>query len=319
MKPIGGFFELEVPRCSEAIHSGALRVTSGRAALLLALRKIQPRRMHVPFYICDSVLEAIAAAGADVNFFSLTNDFEAETPRSIAPDECLLFVNYFGLQSDAAARIATQYGERAIIDDTHAFFARGYPNAWSFNSARKFFGVPDGAYLYSPDPIAEQLPPNSDVHAEHLLTRLNGQLQEAFTQYQEAERHVSLEPRGMSAMTARLLNGVSFSTVAERRRRNYRALDARLRERNRLHLNALDGDAVPFCYPFAAPEPELQARLWDQSIFVPRLWPEVVTRAVPGFERERELARSLLPLPIDQRYDESDMKRVASAVEAVLG
>ena len=54
------------------------------------------------------------------------------------------------------------------------------------------------------------------------------------------------------------------------------------------------------------------------KLFVPALWPEVPSRRAPGFEKSRDLASRLLPLPIDQRYGDADMDRLAERVAELL-
>ena len=228
----------------------------------------------------------------------------------------MLYVNYFDLKESAAAETARELDARAVIDDTQAFFRRGRAGAWSFNSARKFFGVPDGAYMYGP--LAARIRPagaNESAPADHLTTRLAGDQQRAYQQYVDAESKVSAEVLAPSSMTTRLLAGVPYEQARAARRQNFVALHERLGGRNKLTLPmSLDRDAAPFCYPFLPAGRALHEDLWKREIFVPRLWPEVATRGAAGFEWERALASRLLPLPVDHRYGHEEMTRVSDAV-----
>jgi len=51
---------------------------------------------------------------------------------------------------------------------------------------------------------------------------------------------------------------------------------------------------------------------------VPTLWPEIDSRAGRGFEWERQVAKRLLPLPIDHRYGPEVMDTLAHSVVQVL-
>lgn len=320
MSAVGGFFELEVGKHGAPLHQAAAMLTSGRACLGEIVRRLRPRRMLVPFYTCDAVLEPLALEGVAVDYYGLSPTLEPCLPREPAADDCLLFINYFGLKSATAARLAAAYAARAVVDDTHAFFADGYPTSWSFNSARKFFGVPDGAYLFGPDPVTDTFEPNRDVDAAHLFNRLLGNTDEAFRQYQAAERKITSEPRGMSLVTERLLHSVDYDSVARTRRRNYGLLHACFGADNLLRdITTLTDDAVPFCYPLLLDRPVRHEGLWEQSLFVPRFWPEVGARAGGDpFAYDRDLAARLLPLPIDHRYDGRDMDRLAEGVSRVM-
>ena len=317
MKPIGGFFELEVPRCGKHLHPDAMPLTSGRACLALILRQTRPRRGLVPFYTCDSVLGVFAAAGVPVTFYALTEGLAPDLDNMPASDELLLYINYFALQDQAVERLLDDVTDRVVVDDAQAFFASRDPSGWSFNSARKFFGVPDGAYLRGPSLPAASFEPNAHVPIDHLVHRLTGHLDRAFDEYQKHEREMTGDVRGISRISQSLLAGVDYDAVAERRRRNFGVLHQRLGGLNRLPLQADAGSHVPFCYPLLPARPVTHEALWRAQVFAPRLWPEVIARSEPGFARERELAAALLPLPIDHRYDDQDMMRVAGVVEAL--
>jgi len=320
MKPIGGFFELEVGRPGPPLHAGALALCSGRACLRRILEEMRPRRALVPFYICASALVPFDTLGVPYSFYGLTSSLEPDLPTGAADQACLLYVNYFDLKSDCARRLVARGGGRVIVDDTQAFFRRGYENGWSFNSARKFFGVPDGGYAYGPGLGAGPVCPRiEDVRYDHLVNRLMGRQEIAYQQYLASEAVVSVEVHGPSLLAERLLANVDYDTAKQARRRNFAFVHERLGPLNRLSV-AADGlvDAVPFCYPFMPDRPVTREELWSRHVFVPQLWPEVIVRDGQGFDWERDVARRLLPLPIDHRYAADDMERVCHEVSGVL-
>lgn len=318
MNAVGGFFELELPREGDVWHERALTLTSGRACLRALLQVRRPERLAVPFYICDAALAPIKALGVPFEFYAVTTTLEpAVTAWTSGTD--VLVVNYFDLSNATVERLAGVLGERLIVDDTQAFFRRRAGTLRSFNSARKFFGVPDGAYAYGPG--VEDVQPagvNDTVSVEHLITKLIGQSEVAYRQYVSAEAAVSSEPLAPSSLSRRLLRSIAYSDVRAARRENFVMLHDLLGGLNTLHANfALDADAAPFCYPLLPARGSFHEALWRRRIFVPRLWPDVVSRSGAGFDWERDLAARLLPLPIDQRYGRDDMARVAEAVAEV--
>jgi hypothetical protein len=320
MKPMGGFFELEIPTRGSGLHGSASALASGRSCLAQALETLRPRRALVPFYTCEALLEPLAERGVVVDYYALTPALEPDLGRGPSDGECLIYINYFGLKSELAARLAADHGPRAIIDNTQAFFEAGYDGAWSFNSARKFFGVPDGGYLYAPRGDRWSYPPNQEIRIEHLVSRLMGRNDVAFAQYRESESKITSGLLGMSTLTERLLRGIDYKTVASSRQRNFRRLHTRLGRRNLLPQDLLlPVGHVPFCYPFL-PETQIEpGLLWEAGIFVPRIWPDVMRREGRGFVAERALATRLLVLPIDHRYRGDDMERLAAVVLEVLG
>jgi len=318
MTAVGGFFELDPGGGGDVWHRGAVALTSGRACLRAILALTRPAKVRVPFYICDAALEPFRLLGVPVEFYGLTRSLDPDVPEWPA-DAGVVYVNYFDLKSSGADRLSAAIGARAIVDDTQAFFRRGRGRGWSFNSARKFFGVPDGAYAYGPR-AAEIHPPaaNDAAPAEHLTTRLTGDRERAYQQYVAAEAQVSCEVLAPSPLADRLLGGIAYDAARAARRRNFALLHERLAGKNTLPIEfTLDAEAAPFCYPFLPSRPSLHAALWQREIFVPRLWPEVASRPDPGFSWERDLALRLLPLPIDQRYGSDEMTRVSDVVMEV--
>ena len=321
MSAIGGFLELEIRQGTEgAWHTGALSLTSGRSCLRAILEIARPRRVFVPLYICDAALDPMRRLNIPIEFYTLTPSLDVD--RSEWPsDAAVLVVNYFDLKSRQVDSIAAALRERAIVDDTQAFFRRGRRGSFSFNSARKFFGVPDGAYAYGPG--IDRVRPsarNDAVSVEHLTSRRTGDLDHAYRQYQEAEAHVSCEILSPSRCAQDVLAGVAYGEARAARRRNFIQLHDRLGALNTLSIDfTMDADAAPMCYPFLPDRPSLHEALWRREIFVPRLWPEVTERPDAGFAWERDLAARLLPLPIDHRYGIDDMRRLGSVVREVCG
>ena len=98
---IGGYLELEVFHGKE-YYPDLVKVNLGRTALcwLLESRKIET--LYLPFFLCDSVIDACLRQGIHVSFYSLNEDL---TP-ALSPDlflhprEYLYLVNYYGQLTD---------------------------------------------------------------------------------------------------------------------------------------------------------------------------------------------------------------------------
>ena len=321
MKPIGGFFELEIGGGGTALHAGALGLCSGRACLLKILELARPARAWVPFYICDSALSPFARAGVEVAFYAIGETLDPLLPAGVpAGGDLVMVVNYFGVKTRTAAALVAQHPRRVIVDDTHAFFSKGYEGGWSFNSARKFFGVPDGGYAYGPGVEPHDYPRPPSVRYDHLVNRLLGNQQLAFDQYRESEANVPGELWRMSRLAERLLDRVDYAAARDARRRNFTALHLRFAPRNLLRVDlTAAADETPYCYPLLCDRPVPWDALWRCGVYAPALWPDVGARA--GAERyawESALHQRLLPLPIDHRYGPDDLDRLSSAVNGVM-
>ena len=266
--------------------------------------------VHVPFYLCETALAPIRESGATIRFYRISHLLEPVLDAPLAAGELLIAVDYFGLKNAAIGALEAQLGSALLVDRTQAFFRQGARGVWSFNSARKFFGVADGAFLDGPW-RSDVTVRNGSVRGDHLRTADPAL---AFRQFREAEAALDGRIARLSESSEQSLAKIDYDAVARRRRENFALLGARLGAANELELGPIR-DAVPFCYPFLPRIPIAHAALHARGLFVPQLWHEVVEREGSGFEWERDLARRLLPLPIDQRYEETEMTQIADWIE----
>ena len=58
---------------------------------------------------------------------------------------------------------------------------------------------------------------------------------------------------------------------------------------------------------------ELRKRLQAEKIFIPTLWPAVLNRCNQN-ELEYQMARNILPIPVDQRYGIEDMDYIIKKI-----
>ena len=327
MREIGGYFEWEMAYgCSELHTENTLVLKNGRSCLALLLRRERPKIVWVPYYICDGALEPLRRNAVEIRFYGLDEDLEiAGNLPELSKHDRLVYVDYFGLKSDYVQRLEEQYQENLWVDQVQAFFQLpGEKSAYRFNSARKFFGVPDGAYLYFPESVevttAEDLglSANNDYHLEHLTKRLEGKTLEGLSVFQKNEQNGSGKIALVSSIGRAMLQRIDYSRTATVRQRNYRHLHSALGQNNRISPRILDlkPGAVPFCYPFLPGSPMDKQYFWDRRIYVPNYWKECDTRLAEGYLMEKELSAGLLPLPVDQRHDEDDMDRLVEAVRA---
>lgn len=321
---IGGFLELELfPQPGPGYHAAALGLHNARACISHVITQTAMRRAWVPYYTCNALLEPFEAAGVPYQFYALDEQLELPVLPILAEGEYLVYVNYFGLKNEYVRQLLAIYEAKLLVDDTQAYFAQGYGTGWSFNSARKSFGVPDGGYLYGPAGTLgtdNGYPLNAAYDATYLVDRLRGAQQKAYAGFVAYEQTLSSVPLRISEFSAALLSQVDYTAACAARRANYAYYHARLGQLNTLtvaaDLIALPTDTVPFCYPLLAIEGEHidRQKFFKKNLFIPTLWPDVLTRQFTGFDWEQQLTRALLPLPLDHRYGPTELERVVQVV-----
>lgn len=311
---IGGYFELELPVGSGSFYPEALRYQSARSAFYALLMHCKPKRVWMPYYICDTMLAPLGQAGVEIIFYSLNRDFTIADKVELGPDDKLLYVNYFGLCSSHQDELLQRYNpEQIIFDHSQAFFCSPKPCLATLYSPRKFFGVPDGGLLVTK---LEMLEPESIDDASiyrsvHLLQRLAGEPEDGYEAYQRAEKSLQdIDPKRMSLLTERILASINYQVVKRARESNFRALHQQLGAENTLEIS-VDKIAGPMLYPFIPSEnaKNMKLDLIKNRCFVATYWPECLIR-LGGFDNEKKLVENLVALPCDQRLGASTQRLI---------
>jgi len=311
---LGGYIELELPVQDQHWLANAYKFNSARAALTSLIAQLTIKEVWLPRYLCDSIINTFDGGKVQLKFYELAEDFTIKSELSLGEHSLLLYVNYFGVCTEQALCVISQYGaNKVVIDNSQAMFCDPLETLATIYSPRKFFGLPDGGLLYSDDPRIKQ-PENRDNTSEtrmgHLISRLTNSPEKAYQIYLEAEQAIAgLPVLGISKLTERLLHSVDYEAAKIVRARNARHLHDHLVKYNQLDLN-FDDTIAPLCYPFL---PNVNAAKWIELIknrvFVLSYWPEVLTR-VEERSFEWDLVTNGLFLPCDQRYTEHDMDRL---------
>lgn len=309
MEPIGGYFSLEIP-LREEYHKDAIRLNTGRNSLEYILRARGYKKVYIPYYTCDVVLEPFKKLGIPYEYYHIDIHFEICDRFTLKGGEALLYTNYYGLKQRYVEQLAAEVGNRLIVDNTQAFYAKPIEGIDTFYTCRKFFGVPDGAYLYTDKLLDVEL--EQDLSYERMLSltkRIDISPEAGYQDFRDTSKALVGQPiKRMSKLTQRMMLGIDYEAVAQRRRANYQLLNEALGKENNLEL-PLEDDAVPMVYPYLAPVKGLREKLIDNKIFVARYWPSVLEYTTPD-DIDYLLAYQMQPLPIDQRYGEEEMRQI---------
>jgi hypothetical protein len=318
MKAIGGYFELELPRGKE-YHQRALRLNSGRNAFEHLLRSKEYNKVFLPYYTCDAMLGPIHKLGLEHSFYNID-----ETMRPVFDYACLrgedvfVYNNYFGV-CDLQVKEVANNCKNLVVDNSQAFFSMPQPNVDTFYSPRKFFGVPDGAYLYTDELLSINLEKdNSFARFDHLIKRIDVGSEFGYAGFKTNEAGLANQPiKLMSRLTQRLLESIEYLEIAERRKRNFKHLHTKLKSTNGLSIN-MDDVSVPMVYPYFVPHgDEVKNKLISQRIFVATYWPNVL-KTCPKNSLEYELANRTVFLPVDQRYGLDEMDYIYEKLKNVM-
>ncbi len=318
-KEYGGYLPLELPARS-AYYQGddVVELNSGRYAIAYALQEGKWKRIFLPYYICSTVEKTIQELlpQLEISYYHIDQNL-LPLNLSLEDGDCLLWVNYFGIQTEERIdEIAHNYEGRLIIDNTQAFFAAPRDSVWQVYSCRKFFGVGDGGYVIRQGIGKRRLEQHfSSLHCAHLLQSFEYGTDFSYPLSKENEARLdSCGIGSMSPLTRAILASVDYPTVHQKRLANMEALHQILGSYN---LLAVPNLASAMNYPFLCRKEGMQEALVRERIYVPQLWKETLENphASPW---EKFLSGHLCALPIDQRYGPKDMDDIGHLVIELL-
>jgi hypothetical protein len=314
METIGGYFELEL-RKGEHYHKDAIRLNTARNCFEYVLRTRNYVKVYLPYYTCDVMLEPVQKLNIAYGFYHINEKLEPISLPKLNANEAFLYTNYFGLKQDCVERLSERYGERLIVDSAQAFYAEPLNGIDTFYSARKFFGVPDGAYLYTDKPLRQEFEQDcSYERMSHLVKRIDLGAEAGYQDFRKNDESLcGQEIKKMSKLTEAILSGIDYEFARARRRENYLMLEQVLASTNMLHLS-IDESEVPMVYPYWVDNGcALKKKLIDNKVFVATYWPNIF-KECNSEDCECIIANNVCFLPIDQRYNEEEMKWIIDII-----
>jgi hypothetical protein len=305
-KPIGGYPELGLNDFN-GYHSEALHLNTGRNCLEYILRANGYKKIYLPFYICEVIFEPINKLDVEFDYYHIDGNLDPVFASTLKGDEVLLYVNYFGVKKKTVEKLAGEF-KNLIIDSAHDFFGCPLDGIDTFYSVRKFFGVPDGAYLYTKNILSDTFEQDySYKRMEHLLIQIDKGTEDGYESFCKNERLLNRQPiRKMSQLTKALLGNINFDKIKKQRRDNFMLLHEKLGDINEFKIEPDEIDA-PFVYPFLCTKgKEIKKRAADKKIYLDTYWDSVLKK-VNRNSIEARLSNDLLPLPVSQMYSYREM------------
>lgn len=305
MKEIGGYIQLDTNR-GEMLHQNAIALNCGRSALAYLLLAKRIKKIAIPYFMCHTISDLCRKYSVTIRYYHIDRNF-LPVNLELGEDEWLYLANYYGQLSDDTIRaIGKQYG-RVIVDNAQAYFREPVGGMDTLYTCRKFFGVADGAFLFTDQQLPQQLDQDESYgRMGFLLGRFERSASEFYPEYVRNNDYFDDAPiLRMSKLTENILRGLDYKYIKETRTQNFDYLHQQLADLNLLDLSAAEG---AFAYPLLIENgSELRKKMIAQKVFIPTLWPNVISD-LPETVIEHYLAKNILPIPCDQRYSQEDME-----------
>lgn len=309
---------------------------SGRSAARLLAATLPEGPVLLPAYICGSVCDCFP--DRPLRFFRLTEklQFDWDDLFRQLDGSAVLYLHYFNgalPEESRLHRLRAEAQRRGIViveDSTHSIFSAPLTiGDYGVCSLRKWFPIPDGGVLYGdhlpaiPQPVQEDAPRCHEIQQamEWKARYLRGGEPEscnlayraAFTAGEHALDGQQLCFH-LSAFSRAVLESCSVGAIAAARRENYTTLWHLLSTLPNLRPVGIPGEGdCPLFFPVRLKNrEEVRINLQSEKVYCPVHWPMEGTLAE---SRESvQCSREELSLPIDQRYGEGDMRRLAGAL-----
>jgi hypothetical protein len=297
-------------------HSIWGKTAYGRQSFFMILSMTLPKKVYLPYYICDSVPAVLDALNIQYESYSINQDFTPNLPE-LEQNSKVLIVNYFGLLSAVIHKHAENLGSQLIVDNTQAWFEQPPKNCWAFNSTRKFIGVPDGSCIWAPEGY-HFCPPDviNMPDANYMISRFTHGNDIAYKKHKEAEGAAGLVPKLPSTLTEFILNSADYDNIKKVRVDNFRILMTFFKDF--LPFSFFEIPEVPFMFPLYLPYALRHADFHKEGIFTPALWNRLLSENPEQFPVEMNIIRHLYPLPVDQRYSENDMMDMVRRIQKII-
>lgn len=182
MREIGGYIELDT-YTGEMLHENSIKLNCGRNALAYLLRAKQIKTIWMPKFMCDSCDYVLSSYEVKIHYYSIGLDFKPHVEQR--GDDWLYVVNFYGQLSN---EYLASLGKNVIVDNAQAYFQSPISGIDTLYTCRKFFGVPDGAILYTDKQIEISEKDESFERMHFLLGRYERSAQEFYQEYVDNNR-----------------------------------------------------------------------------------------------------------------------------------
>lgn len=323
--PLGG--KMLFSLCREALFLMASRLETSNKTVLL------------PAYTCDTVITPFKELGWKCIYYPVDLQLRIDTQAAMTlfdqSHASLIVVHpYYGKDLNdvevAFLELIHEKGCKIAVDLTQCIFSSQRLQCVDFylGSIRKWYAIPDGGYLESTNDAASfdaDLKENSEyvslqrdaMYLRGLYFRTGDEevknISRRINKMADRMVDVGIRPHKMSSFSCRLLIKESVKDNQKARFDNYKFLLDNIKVKDGWKIlcdNLSEVTTAPLYFMFYVENRgELQRKLSEQHIYTPILWP-VVYEEVLVNDTVKYIYDHILAIPIDQRYEENDMKKV---------
>ena len=293
----------------------------------------------IPAYTCQTVITPFEESGWNAIFYPIKKNLRIDTDCLVEickkNKPSLLVVHpFYGMdlnnEEENVLDLLKSEGVKIVIDLTQCIFStREYPYCeYQVGSYRKWFPIPDGAYLKCSEPVKSLLSKNtdfSDMYSWAMYLRS--------VYFESGDKHLKLISIALSKkaeeivesdISSHKISGLSLSLISKedidwnqkQRLRNHSLLHQMIVDREGAVVKVCKNEdqvtTAPLYFTlYVENRKDLQRLLAENSVYAPVLWPVEDARVLVNKEVEY-IYNHILAIPCDQRYSYEDMIKISN-------
>lgn len=321
--------------------------SSGRGAIKLLFQQLpQVKRVLLPIYTCNSVINPIESLGIECIYYPINKQLEVDVDKlldiiKLNKPDVIYFQSYYGYDTLASVRPCYKdlqdNGILIVEDITHSWLSDFNTTEadYSVVSLRKWLQLPDGGALLSnkhalgsipqygeSDKIVAEFIKASEGKERYFQTHNPADKQDFRQHYVNAKDLLQQDdtPHRLSNISCSVLAKTDFDEIVRRRRENAVYLRQNLCDKfvePCIPLNV--NKATPLYFPIYVKDDRstLQKELASHDIYCPVHWP-MPTQIRTAIDADNTyIYDHVLSLICDQRYNLEDMSSIVKIVNHV--
>ena len=142
---------------SNEYYKDLIPLNTVRNGLLYLLKARGIKKIYIPYYLCNSVSDMCSRNGYKFEYYNIDVEFMSIFNKTLTDGDFLFVANYYGQLTNGKVLGLKRQFAQIILDNAQAFFQKPLDGIDTIYSCRKFFGVPDGAYLSTNKRLSESV------------------------------------------------------------------------------------------------------------------------------------------------------------------
>lgn len=317
---IGGEPETDCPKYYQDLTN------SGRSSLRLIIESANLAGKHIllPDFLCQIIIDVLKEYEITYDLYNINSGFEFELPHDTSIYDALYLIKYFGSKTGSFINACQLFEQCLIIDDVFSPFpevlTRDKP--WfSYNSLRKITPIADLSLIYSNVQLAStnksKLSDFSTIKFRAKYKKFDylyngiGNEEQYLDLFNKAENILDNSKGIYFPSNDSLILAMNYFSKLEEeraiRKHNYNLIRKLLPD----ITIAINSDFHSFVPILLDNRNQIRSKLMADNIFLAVHWPADSVHSL--------INDKVLSLPLDSRYNESDIKTMCSLIIKLKG